>query len=93
MLSRCTTLARKELTEIAIVQRRRRPQHGRTASGGGDYQNGIALANPKANGVKTVTVEAGFHRIDGDQAPSVNNGLPAASITLQDRDGIILLRD
>ena len=58
-----------------------------------DYQNGIALANPKANGVKTVTVEAGFHRIDGDQAPSVNNGLPASSITLQDRDGIILLRN
>jgi hypothetical protein len=58
-----------------------------------DYQNGIALANPKANGVKTVTVEPGFSRIDGDQAPGVNNGLPASSITLQERDGIILLRD
>lgn len=57
-----------------------------------DFENGIALVNPKDNGPQTVTLETTFVRLDGDQAPSVNNGQPVTTLTLQDRDGIILLR-
>ena len=57
-----------------------------------DYQNGIALVNPKGNGVQTVTLEANFLKLKGTQDPSVNNGATTRSVTLQDRDGIILLR-
>jgi hypothetical protein len=57
-----------------------------------DYQNGIALVNPKGNGVQTVTLETTYKRLSGSQAPSVNNGQTTQTVTLQDRDGIILLR-
>jgi hypothetical protein len=57
-----------------------------------DFQNGIALVNPKGNGTQTVTLEAKFTKIAGSQAPSINDGHQVTSITLQDRDGIILLR-
>lgn len=57
-----------------------------------DFENGIALVNPKGNGTQTVTLETTFKRINGSQAPSVNNGQSVTSVTLQDRDGIILLR-
>jgi len=57
-----------------------------------DYQNGIALVNPKGNGARTVTLESGFKHLLGTQAPSVNNGQAASSVNLADRDGIILLR-
>lgn len=58
-----------------------------------DFEGGVALVNPKGNGAKTVTVEAGLRRIAGKQDQQVNNGQPADSITLQDGDGIILVRD
>jgi hypothetical protein len=57
-----------------------------------DFQNGIALVNPKGNGAQTVTLETTFMRISGSQAPSVNNGQQTSTVTLNDRDGIILLR-
>jgi hypothetical protein len=57
-----------------------------------DFENGIALVNPKGNGAKTITLEADFKRLSGSQAPSVNNGQTVRTLTLQDRDGIILLR-
>jgi hypothetical protein len=57
-----------------------------------DFEGGIALVNPKGNGVREVTLEEDFKRISGKQATSVNNGQTARKITLQDRDGIILLR-
>jgi hypothetical protein len=57
-----------------------------------DFQNGIALVNPKGNGVQTVTLEAAFVKISGSQAPDVNNGESVTAVMLQDRDGIILLR-
>ncbi len=53
----------------------------------------MALVNPKGNGVQTITVEPGFSRITGRQDRRVNNGQPASRITLQDGDGIILVRD
>jgi hypothetical protein len=57
-----------------------------------DYSGGIALVNP-ADAPATVTVEPGFHRLRGAQAPDVNDGRPAGRITLAAKDGIILLRD
>lgn len=57
-----------------------------------DFTNGIALVNPKGNGAQTVTLGGTFVKISGSQAPSVNNGQTVTSVTLQDRDGIILLR-
>jgi len=58
-----------------------------------DFEGGITLVNPRGNGVQTVTVEQGMRRISGKQDSQVNNGQPADSITLQDGDGIILVRD
>ena len=57
-----------------------------------DFQNGIALVNPKGNGTQTVTLETTYRHISGSQSPSVNNGQTTTSVTLNDRDGIILLR-
>lgn len=58
-----------------------------------DFTNGIALVNPKGNGAQTVTLEANYTRITGTQAPSVNSGQTTRTLTLQDRDGIILMRN
>jgi hypothetical protein len=64
-----------------------------------EFQNGVVLWNPKGNGAKTVDVSklvspaghAGLKHIAGKQDPTVNNGQTATSVTLQDRDGVILL--
>jgi hypothetical protein len=58
-----------------------------------DFANGIALVNPKGNGTQTVTLETNYKRITGTQAPSVNSGQTVLTLRLQDRDGIILLRN
>lgn len=57
-----------------------------------DFTNGIALVNPKGNGTQTVQLGGTFVRIKGTQDPAVNSGQTVTSVTLQDRDGIILLR-
>jgi hypothetical protein len=57
-----------------------------------DFEGGVAIANPRGNGIQTITVEEGFKRITGRQDSTVNNGQPADRITLQDGDGIILVR-
>ena len=57
-----------------------------------DFTNGIALVNPKGNGPQTVTLETPFVKIQGTQDPAVNNGQTVTRVTLQDRDGIVLLR-
>jgi hypothetical protein len=57
-----------------------------------DFEKGIVLVNPKGNGKRTVTLEGEFVKIKGSQAPSVNDGSTVRTVTLQDRDGIILLR-
>ena len=57
-----------------------------------DFSNGIALVNPKGNGPRTVTLETSYKRISGAQVPTINNGQTLNTVTLQDRDGIILLR-
>lgn len=57
-----------------------------------DFTNGIALVNPKGNGPRTVSLGGTFIKLKGAQAPSVNTGQAVTTVTLQDRDGIILLR-
>ena len=57
-----------------------------------DFDNGIALVNPKGNGVQTVTLETAYVKIKGTQDPVTNSGATVTAVTLQDRDGIILLR-
>ncbi|MDP9064611.1 MAG: putative glycoside hydrolase family 15 protein [Pseudomonadota bacterium] len=57
-----------------------------------DFANGIALVNPKGNGTQTVTLEADFRHLSGTQAPAINNGQTTRTVTLNDRDGILLLR-
>lgn len=64
-----------------------------------EFTNGVVLWNPKGNAARTVNVSGlaspsghtGLKHIAGTQDPAVNNGLAAASVTLQDRDGLILL--
>ena len=57
-----------------------------------DFDNGIALVNPKGNGPQTVTLEASYLKIKGTQDPVTNSGQTVTTVTLKDRDGIILLR-
>ena len=56
------------------------------------FENGMALVNPKGNGTRTVTIGPGYKRIQGVQDPVTNNGELVESVTLRERDGIILLR-
>lgn len=56
-----------------------------------NFSGGTVLVNPKGNGSRTVTVESGYSRFNGSQAPAVNSSaLSATSITLADRDAIFL---
>ena len=61
-----------------------------------EYQNGIVLWNPKSNGTQTVSLSGlgNLKRLTGSQDPAVNSGASVtnASVTLNDRDGLILLR-
>ena len=57
-----------------------------------DFDNGIVLVNPKGNGPQTVTLETSYIKIKGAQDPVTNNGQTVTTVTLKDRDGIILLR-
>jgi hypothetical protein len=57
-----------------------------------DFEKGIALVNPKGNGIRTVTLEKDYVAIKGTQAPAVNTGKVVRKVTLKDRDGIILMR-
>ena len=64
-----------------------------------EFQGGVALWNPKGNGARTVNVSTlkspsghlGLKHIAGRQNPALNNGAAVSSVTLQDRDGVILL--
>jgi hypothetical protein len=57
-----------------------------------DFDNGIALVNPRGNGAQTIQLETPYQRMSGTQDPNTNNGQTVQTVTLQDRDGIILLR-
>lgn len=56
------------------------------------FANGLVLVNPKGNGRRTVTIGPGYRRFKGSQAPSVNDGAAARVVTLDDRDGVFLVR-
>jgi hypothetical protein len=64
-----------------------------------EFQYGVVLWNPKGNGTRTVNVAGlvsphgltGLKHINGRLEHTVNNGLAATSVTLRDRDGVILL--
>ena len=64
-----------------------------------EFQYGVALWNPKGSGARTVNVSGlvsphghtGLKHIAGTQDPAINNGRAVTSVTLQDRDGVILL--
>jgi hypothetical protein len=58
-----------------------------------EFDNGLVLVNPKGNGQKTVNIGAGWKRLSGEQDPIHNNGKVANSITLDEQDGIILVRE
>jgi hypothetical protein len=64
-----------------------------------EFQGGVVLWNPKGNGARTVSVSGlvspsghtGLKHILGTQDPAINNGYAVTSVTLKDRDGLILL--
>lgn len=58
-----------------------------------DFEHGISLVNPTTS-ARTVTIEAGFHRISGYQDVATNSGVSATGLLIiPSRDGIILKRD
>lgn len=57
-----------------------------------DFEGGIVLVNPKGNGVVTVDLEQEYRHVDGTQDRTVNNGQATRRVTLQDRDGVLLIR-
>jgi len=57
------------------------------------FENGMALVNPRGNGRQTVQIEPGYSFIHGNQDPKVNNGATAQSVTLAERDGVLLISD
>jgi hypothetical protein len=57
-----------------------------------DFDHGIVLVNPKGNGAQTVSLGGTFKHLQGAQNPSLNDGSAVQSVTLQDRDGLVLLR-
>lgn len=56
------------------------------------FEHGVALVNPNGNGAQSVTLEAGYRRFQGTQAPDVNNGRSVTTLALAERDGILLLK-
>ena len=57
-----------------------------------DFENGIVLVNPKGNGARTVSLGGEFVKLKGTQVPAINSGATVTSVTLSDRDGLILKR-
>lgn len=57
-----------------------------------DFANGIMLVNPKGNGAQTVTLESPYIKVKGTQDPLTNSGAIVTTVTLKDRDGLMLLR-
>ena len=57
------------------------------------FEYGMVLVNPKANGTKTVQIAPGYRRIDGRQDSVTNNGEAVSSVTLRERDGLVLINE
>jgi regulation of enolase protein 1 (concanavalin A-like superfamily) len=61
------------------------------------FQNGLAIVNPKGNGTQTIDLTVlfpgeNYHRITGTQDSLTNNGAPVTSVTLDERNGLILVK-
>jgi hypothetical protein len=59
------------------------------------FQNGWVLWNPRGNGVVEVQLGQSMRKIQGRSGFSdlaVNNGAAVTKVTLQDRDGLVLLK-
>jgi len=56
-----------------------------------DYDHGVAICNP-TNQVVTVDLGGSYRLIKGRQVPDVNTGEVVSQVTLQPRDGRILLK-
>jgi Hypothetical glycosyl hydrolase family 15 len=57
------------------------------------FTGGLALCNPKGNGSQIVTPPSGYTRFSGTQAPTINNGAAVTgTVTLADRDGLLLVK-
>jgi hypothetical protein len=57
-----------------------------------DFENAVVLVNPRGNGKKTISLEGGLRKLRGQQDSRTNNGRTVQSVTLNDSDGIILVR-
>jgi hypothetical protein len=62
-------------------------RHFTNAAAGSSW---VVLLNPKGNGTQTVQLGSTMHKLTGTQDSSVNDGSAVTSVTLQDRDGLIL---
>ena len=58
-----------------------------------DFEYGIVLVNPKGNNFKTITIESGYKHFLGTQDSIMNNGQKVTEVTLNTRDGVILLKN
>ena len=56
------------------------------------FEKGMVLVNPKGNGTRTVQIGPGYRRFQGAQDPATNNGQLAETVTLRERDGLILVK-
>ena len=56
-----------------------------------NYENGIVLVNATAKQI-TISLEGTFKKINGSQDPTINDGSLVTQVSLQPKDGIILLR-
>ncbi len=56
------------------------------------YSNGLVLVNPSKTASATITLPAGYKRLAGTQAPTVNTGAVVTTVTLAPRDGLLLLK-
>jgi hypothetical protein len=79
------------------VQTQARWNYGPLGVWAREFQGGIAIMNPKGNGPVTLTIQdlGGqiWKHFLGTEDPATNNGQDVTdSITLADRDGVILLR-
>jgi hypothetical protein len=55
-------------------------------------EHAMVLVNPNGD-ARTVTVDPGWRRVLARQDASVNNGMTVTTLTLQPKDGIVLVRD
>jgi hypothetical protein len=56
------------------------------------YTNGIVLVNPSKTTAASINLGAGYKHLNGAIDPVVNNGLPVSIVTLQPRQGLVLIR-